>query len=160
MPEILNANRASGTIPGAPASEPDPRPPADPSVVGTIAAADLRVRPDIRDGLLRVLIPPSVITGATNGAALDMGLPGGPCIVNLGVGALTASATVTFLVQQSANGSTGWATITGGNPAAIPTAAVPTSVSLSLTRTQRYMRVVATPAGTDVSANVGATVMS
>ena len=100
--------------------------------------------------LLSAAVSPQTLTASANGSAIDMISADGACFCIQQVGAVSGtSPTLAGKIQESADGSTGWADISG---AAFTTVTASTNTQvISFERTKRYLRHVATIAGTNPS---------
>ena len=95
----------------------------------------------------RMSVAPMAISTAENGTSIDR-LGFESCIVGVGVGATSGSPTsftVDAKVQDSADGSTGWADITGAAMTQIVSTNSVGKIALDLRGAKRYIRVVVTP---------------
>ena len=90
-------------------------------------------------------VPPGTLTAAYTGAAVDLVSADGPCFAVQQVGAFEEGNTWTGRIEQSADGSTGWAAIAGAAFAAV-TEATDTQ-AIRFTRTARYVRYAASLTG-------------
>ncbi len=90
----------------------------------------------------RMSVAPMAISTAENGTSIDR-LGFESCIVGVGVGA--TSFTVDAKVQDSTDGSTNWADITGAAMTQIVSADSVGKIALDLRGAKRYIRVVVTP---------------
>lgn len=100
------------------------------------------------------------ITNSQTGPALDMIEGDGICHLISTVGYFSGTGVPTFdcKVQESADGSTGWADITGAALSQITTQATTTPATAQIVqfqRTKRYLRLVSTVAGTTSPLYVG-----
>ena len=101
-------------------------------------------------------VAPAVVTTTQNGSAVDLLTGDGNAFAVLVLGTVAGGTTVGGKVQESADGSTGWADITG---ATFPNVTTGTAAHLlTFARTQRYVRCVVTIAGGTPSAAVCAAV--
>ena len=102
------------------------------------------------NALLGAGLAPQTVTSTTNGSAIDMINADGPCFAIQQVGNVTGtSPTLAGKIQESADGSTGWADISGATFTSV-TASTNTQV-ITFERTKRYLRYVATLGGSSPS---------
>lgn len=111
---------------------------------------------------------PAVITSSANGKAVDTrGYTSALIVFHLGAhDHTTGNETFTGTVEESADGSTGWAAISGATTGALGAVVPDTTsgnvycinVNLKAGARLRYLRAVATLAGTTPSDAVGATI--
>lgn len=82
-------------------------------------------------------------TGAQNGAAID-------CLLyrraafHVRVGVIGASGTVDYKIQESADGSTGWADVTGAAITQLTASDGKARIAINCEKTKRYLRAVLT----------------
>jgi uncharacterized protein YaiE (UPF0345 family) len=95
----------------------------------------------------------TTFTGATTNIA-DLQQLDGDIVITLDAGAAAASGTMTGVIQDSADGSTDWQTVTGGSFTAVAQAASFQQLVLTKDSLRRYIRFVGT------IANSGTTVYS
>jgi hypothetical protein len=94
--------------------------------------------------LVSAALYPDTQTSSPTGSAVDMITADGPCFAVQQVGAFTADS-LSGHVEESADGSTGWAAIDGAEFAEVADA---NDVQvITFTRTARYLRYVGTIAG-------------
>ena len=93
--------------------------------------------------------PPAALTAALTGDPVDLVSADGPCFAVQQVGAFSEGPTWTGTIEQSANGSTGWAAVAGAAFAAVG-GSNDTQV-IRFTRTARYVRYKATVTGSGPS---------
>lgn len=117
-------------------------------------------------------IPAKSVSATENGAAVDISDTEGSPLVVINSPVASASDTVTYTVQHSYNGTTGWENVPAaalvnpetGNAATFTqvTDAVAVFETLALKRDslRRYVRVVATIAGSTVTAIVAAYIIA
>lgn len=110
--------------------------------------------------------------GAINGSAVDISGFEGPLLVCISASAASTDDTITFTVQESPDGTTSWTAVTASelvNPntgdAATFTvvddsAAVNETLALKRERLQRYLRVVATTAGSTIDVSFAAFIVA
>jgi hypothetical protein len=98
---------------------------------------------------------PDTKTSSPTGPAIDMISADGPCFAVQVVGDYTADA-VAGRIEQSADGSTGWAAISGADFASV-TAANNVQV-IRFERTMRYVRYAATITGGSPSVKMAAVI--
>ena len=106
--------------------------------------------------VLGASVPPQVATGSQNGAAIDLLHADGNGFAVLLTGTVAGGTTVGGKVQESADGSTGWADITGAAFANTTTSNAAQAVAF--VRTLRYVRCVVTVTGGSPSAGIAAAV--
>jgi hypothetical protein len=107
-------------------------------------------------------VGPAVLNATTNGAAVDLrGFNSAAVLVEVGVGGITFTGTnkVDFVLQDSDDGSTGWAAVAANYIVGVTAAngiirsltaahAAPSVVEVGYIGPKRYIRVVPTFAGT------------
>lgn len=111
--------------------------------------------------------PTSAVAGAITGSAIDTaGYGDGMVVVQVGATTGTpTSFTVDAKVQESADGSSGWADISGDSLVQVTSANKTGEIKIALgtrSASKRYVRVVVTPAfsgGTSPTVGVGAVVI-
>lgn len=91
-------------------------------------------------------LPPVVLTGLTNGGAIDLGDADGPCFAVQAVGALAEDCTLASALQQSDTG-TSWSAIADG--VFVDSTEGNTTQTIRFTRNARYVRWTGTPTGGD-----------
>jgi hypothetical protein len=94
--------------------------------------------------LVAAAVYPDTKSSTVTGSAIDMITADGPCFAIQQVGEFSATS-LAGVIQESADGSTGWAAITGAAFAAV-TDADDVQV-ITFTRTARYLRYVGTITG-------------
>src|SRR5258708_5426458 len=94
---------------------------------------------------LHTAVSPSIQTAAFNGDAIDMIDADGACFAVQQIGSFEESNTWTGRIEQSADGSSGWAAISGAAFTAV-TEGQNTQV-IRFTRTARYVRYAASLTG-------------
>jgi hypothetical protein len=101
-------------------------------------------------------VAPATVTSSQNGSAVDLIAGDGNAFAVLVLGTVAGGTTVGGKVQESADGSTGWADIAG---AAFPNVTTGNAAyTVTFERTQRYARCVVTVSGGSPSAAVCAAV--
>ena len=90
-------------------------------------------------------VSPSVLTAAHTGSAVDLVSADGPCFAVQQVGSFEEGNTWNGRIEQSADGSTGWAAVTGA--AFDPVTAGSGTQVIRFARTARYVRYTATVTG-------------
>lgn len=94
------------------------------------------------------VLPCAVRTATANGSAVDIREYVGRLALTLMSAAASAGDTLDVKVQDSANGSSGWADISGAAFTQVTSAAdAHESISIDTNAAKRYIRVVATIAG-------------
>ena len=94
--------------------------------------------------LVAAALYPDTQTSSPTGSAIDMVTADGPCFAVQQVGEFDAT-TLAGVIQESADGSTGWAAVAG---AAFADVTDPDDVQVvTFTRTARYLRYVGTITG-------------
>jgi hypothetical protein len=100
--------------------------------------------------ILGVGAAPQTATATVTGSAGDMVNGDGPCVAIQQVGAVSGtSPTLAGKIQESPDGSTGWADIANAAFAAVT--ATGNYQAVTFERTQRYLRYVGTIGGTSPS---------
>jgi hypothetical protein len=94
-----------------------------------------------------VSVPPSDYANDTDGAAVDLAAGDGSAFALLAIGNVFGQTQVGGRIEESANGSTGWAAIPGATFATQTTPNV--TRAIRFTRTQRYVRAVLVLGGVD-----------
>src|SRR5688572_13076168 len=96
---------------------------------------------------------PVAVTASRNGAAIDLlGFIGNVlALLHSGLGTGNADNTLNTKIQTSADGSTGWADITGATFAQVSTAVSLQAINVDTRKANRYIRFVDTIAGTTPS---------
>ncbi len=98
------------------------------------------------------LHPTAARTATTNGSAVDVRSQKGIAAIILDSAAGTGTTpTMDVKIQDSANGSTGWADISGATFAQVTTTASQQKIGVDLDASRGYIRAVATIAGTTPS---------
>ena len=105
-----------------------------------------------------VVLPLGAYIADGAGAAENLGAAAGPEAGVLTVGEVEPDTTITVTLQQSANGSTGWANIAGAAFPAVTESESQTVLALSYVRTQPYLRAAYTVAGEGSAGTVGVAV--
>ena len=90
-------------------------------------------------------VPPSALAAAHTGPAVDLVSADGPCFAVQQVGAFEEGNTWTGRIEQSADGSTGWAAVAGAAFAAVTEGSGTQAIRFD--RTARYVRYTATVTG-------------
>jgi hypothetical protein len=90
-------------------------------------------------------VAPSVQSGALNGDAVDLIDSDGECFAVQQIGSFEESNTWTGRIEQSADGTSGWAAISGAAFTAVTEG--PSTQAIRFTRTQRYVRYAASVVG-------------
>jgi hypothetical protein len=102
-------------------------------------------------------LSPRTLTTTTNGPAVDLVDADGRCVAVQTVGTVSGtSPTLAGKIQESADGASGWADISGATFTTVT--ASDNLQSISFDRTLRYVRYVATVGGTTPSFVAGAIV--
>ena len=99
---------------------------------------------------------PDTRTTSPTGPAVDMIAADGPCFAVQHVGDFSADTTLAGRIEQSPDGSTGWAAIAGATFADVT--AANNVQAIRFERTQRYVRYAATLSGTTPSVKLSAVV--
>ncbi len=95
-------------------------------------------------------LTPRTVTTTVTGSAVDLVTGDGRCFAVQQVGAVSGtSPSLAGKLQESADGSSGWADITGATFAAVT--ATDNVQAITFDRTQRYVRYVGTVSGTSPS---------
>ena len=97
---------------------------------------------------------PEVRTSSVDGPAVDTWTGDGPCFAVQLAGVVGAGTTLAGRIEQSADGSTGWAAISGATFTAVTTSS--RIETIRFTPAQRYVRWSATISGGDPSVAVAA----
>src|SRR4051812_43831662 len=103
-----------------------------------------------RQAILNVGLTPRTATATVSGAAGDLLAGDGRCFAIQQVGAVSGTTpTLAGKIQESADGSTGWADIPGATFTAVSTA--DNVQAITFDRTLRYVRYVGTVGGSSPS---------
>jgi hypothetical protein len=102
--------------------------------------------------VLAASVPPQVATASVNGSAVDLLNGDGNAFATLFTGTVAGGTTVGGKVQESADGSTNWADISGATFANVTTSNAAQAITVA--RTKRYVRSVVTVTGGSPSAGV------
>jgi hypothetical protein len=94
--------------------------------------------------LVAAAVSPGTKTSTVTGSAIDMITADGPCFAVQQVGAFSATS-LAGVIQESADGSTGWAAVSGAAFASVTGANNVQIVTFA--RTARYLRYVGTITG-------------
>jgi hypothetical protein len=96
------------------------------------------------------VLPVAAVTASANGSAIDLQELSGQVAAMADVSAPVAgsSPTMDLKLQDSADGSTGWADVSGGAFVQVTSAASNQKLSLNKDSLKRYVRVVKTIGGT------------
>lgn len=106
-------------------------------------------------GALQISVP-AARTSTVTGSAVDVRGYTGPLLVVQDVGAVTGTTpTLDGKIQDSADGSTGWADVTGATFAQVTAANNIQSIAVQADQTKGYIRYVGTIAGTTPSFTCG-----
>jgi hypothetical protein len=97
---------------------------------------------------------PDTQTTSPAGSAIDMISADGPCFAVQHVGAFSVDTTLSGRIEQSATGTSGWATVPGATFADVT--AANNLQTIRFMRTQRFVRYAATLSGTTPSIKVSA----
>ncbi len=96
-------------------------------------------------GFIAAALYPDAISTSPTGAAIDMITADGPCFAIQQVGDLTEETSLTGMIEESANGTSGWSAIDGAAFVAVGTA--DNVQAITFRRSARYLRYVATLEG-------------
>jgi hypothetical protein len=107
-----------------------------------------------RQAILNVGLTPRTVTASVNGSSGDLLAGDGCCFAVQQVGAVSGTApTLAGKIQESADGSTNWADVSGATFSAVT--ASDNLQAISFDRTCRYVRYVGTIGGTTPSFILG-----
>lgn len=101
------------------------------------------------------VVPVATFTSDTNGSAIDIRNYSGEAAVIMQATAGSGDMTLDVKLQGSADGSTGWADITGAAFTQVTTTASTQKISINTNETARYIRAVVDVGGTTPSFVLG-----
>lgn len=104
---------------------------------------------------VKSIVPVATFTADANGSAVDVSEYDGPVAVMLNASAGTGDMTLDVKLQNSADGSTGWADVTGAAFTQVTTTASSQKLVFNPAETLKYVRAVIDVGGTTPSFVIG-----